>query len=343
MGGIAVFRALQLGDMLCAVPALRALRRARPGDRIALVGLPWADEFAQRFARYVDEFIEFPGHPALPEHAGSDAALENFLERMRNRRLELAIQLHGSGGITNAIVAAFGAWQTAGFRVPGEVAPPGGCYVDWRAREKEVERGLRLLAALGIPGCGTALEFPLEQADVEELERLQDELGFTARDCVCVHAGARLRSRRWPAERFAAVADALAARGARILLTGSGAEALLCAQVARSMKRRPIDLAGRMSLGALAALISRVRLLVCNDTGVSHLAAAFGTRSVVVCSGADPARWAPLDGERHHVLWHPVACRPCLHEQCPIGHPCALGVPAEAVRAKALESLQCAA
>jgi ADP-heptose:LPS heptosyltransferase len=329
--------------MLCAVPALRALRRARPHDHIVLVGLPWARIFAQRFARYLDEFVEFPGHPALPERTADAASLRAFLAGMRARKLDLALQMHGSGGVTNAIVAEFGARRMAGFRRLDEPAPPGGEYVDWRERENEVERGLRLLAAAGVPACGTALEFPLEDGDTLELESLQRELGFEAVGAVCVHPGATLRSRRWPPERFAAVGDALHACGMPVVLTGSFAEIPLCERVARAMRRRPVNLAGRTTLGGLAALIARARLLVCNDTGVSHLAAAFGTRSVVVCSGADPARWSPLDRERHHVFWHPVACRPCMHEECPVGHPCALGVPAEAVGAKALELLRCAA
>ena len=337
MSGIAVFRALQLGDMLCAVPTLRALRRARPREHIALVGLPWACTFARRFAHYVDEFIEFPGHPDLPE-SGSNGDLEGFFAKMRARRLDLALQLHGSGRVSNSIVAAFGALEMAGF-----AARDGGRFLAWRDRENEVERGLRLLSALGIPDCGTALEFPLSEDDKKELRQLEKRLGFDAAAAACVHPGARLRSRRWPAERFASVADALQARGLRVVLTGSPGEAALCQEVAGLMRTRPLDACSAVSVGGLAALLSRVRLLVCNDTGVSHLAAAFGTRSVVICSGADPARWAPLDEERHRVLWHPVDCRPCLHDACPIGHPCARGVPAHAVRDQALEQLRCAA
>jgi ADP-heptose:LPS heptosyltransferase len=69
--------------------------------------------------------------------------------------------------------------------------------------------------------------------------------------------------------------------------------------------------------------LSRARLLVCNDTGVSHVAAALRVPSVVVCCGADARRFAPLDHVLHEVLHHPIACRPCSHVHCPIGHPCA--------------------
>jgi ADP-heptose:LPS heptosyltransferase len=119
---------------------------------------------------------------------------------------------------------------------------------------------------------------------------------------VCVHPGASVPERRWPAERFAAVARAFADRGLRVVLTGTSPEAGLTEQVAREANVACVDLAGRTDLGVLAALLSEARLLVCNDTGVSHLAAALRTPSVVLSTGDNPARWAPADGSRHRVL-----------------------------------------
>lgn len=345
MSGVAVFRALQLGDLLCMVPTLRALRAAFPQQEIALIGLPWARDFAARFACYVDRFLEFPGHPALPERRDPQGRLEAFFEAARERRFDLALQLHGSGQVTNPLVAQLGAREMAGFAVPGERAPLG-LYVDWRDREHEIERGLRLLSALGIADRGRELEFPLRDEDMDELDRIERRFGFDAANAVCVHAGAQLASRRWPPQRFAAVADALADEGLQVLLTGTAAEAPLAARVATAMRQRVVSLAGATSLGGIAALVAAARMVVCNDTGISHLAAAFGTPSVVVCSGADPARWAPLDRERHRVLWQDTPCRPCAHADCPVtgppAHPCAAGVSAAAVRDEALRLLRCA-
>jgi ADP-heptose:LPS heptosyltransferase len=154
-----------------------------------------------------------------------------------------------------------------------------------------------------------------------------------------VHPGAQWASRRWPAERFAAVADEMADSGAQIVLTGTAAETALAANVAERMRHAPIELVGQTSLGALAALVARARLVVCNDTGISHIAAALGTRSVVVASGSDTARWAPADSDRHRVLAHYPPCRPCTHPRCPYGHECALGVDASTVASTALQQL----
>jgi ADP-heptose:LPS heptosyltransferase len=333
---IAVVRALQLGDLLCAVPALRALRTAYPAARIALVGLAWAREFAVRFRRYIDAFIEFPGFPGMPERPCAEDELDRFLAQMRGRRFDLALQMHGSGEVTNPLTVRMGAAAIAGSYRDGQYCPDRSRFIAWQEHEHEVLRWLRLLTRLGIAARGPQLEFPLGAEDRAEATALG------LHNYVCLHPGSQLPSRRWPAERFAEVGDALAARGYNVVLTGSAAEAPLTREVARAMRARPRDLAGRTSLGGVAAVIAGARLLVSNDTGVSHIAAATRTASVVVCCGADPRRWAPLDRVRHRVLHSDVACRPCSHVQCPIGHPCALQVSASEVIDRTVEVLACA-
>jgi ADP-heptose:LPS heptosyltransferase len=87
-----------------------------------------------------------------------------------------------------------------------------------------------------------------------------------------------------------------------VVLTGGPEETALTRRVARAMTGRAIDLAGRTTLGALAVLLSNARLLICGDTGISHLAAALHVPSVVVFTGSDPLRWAPLDAAIHKAV-----------------------------------------
>jgi len=335
---IAILRALQLGDMLCAVPALRALHGEYPAARITLIGLPWAREFAARFRRYVYDFLEFPGFPGLPERAVDSAAIPLFFRRAKALGFDLLFQLHGSGELMNPLSVLMGARHTAGFYRAGRYCPDPTRYAEWRDDEHEVLRYLRLMGRLGIAARGSALEFPLHEADWREWAHF----GLARGRYALVHAGSQLPSRRWPAERFARVADALAQAGLRVVLTGAAGEKDVVARLARSMRAPALDLAGRTSLGGLAALVARARLVVANDTGISHIAAGLKAPSVIIASGSDPRRWAPLDRELHRVLWHPTPCRPCAHAECPIGHPCALGVSAEQVTREALSLAACA-
>jgi ADP-heptose:LPS heptosyltransferase len=329
---IAVFRAQMVGDLLCAVPALRALKGAFPDAEITLIGLPWARGFASRLP-YLDEFIEFPGYPGLPETACDVRALPDFLAQAQARRFDLALQLHGSASISNPLVASFGARQMAGFHEPGGWVPSddAGLFCRWPEQGHEIERLLTLTDHMGLPRRGTHLEFPLEDDDRAALRAIWPDAH--KQPYICVHAGAQLPSRRWDPRRFAAVADTIAARGRTVVLTGSALEAGLVGDIAACMEHTPLNLAGRTTLWTLGALIEGAESVVCNDTGVSHVAAALGRPSVVISCGSDPARWAPLDRTRHHVLAHPLPCRPCQHATCPTSHECAQAIqPSQVVR-----------
>lgn len=299
---VVIVRALPgLGDLLCIVPALRALRVALPGAEVCLLGLPWARGFAQRFGRYLDGFLEFPGYPGIPERSFEVRRLPAFLAKALGRRFDLAIQMHGSGQSSNAFTMLLGARYTAGFYLPGNYCPDERLFLPFDEREAEVRRYLRLMELLGFPSRGEELEFPLADADFEALEAIPAARELRAGQYVCIHPGAKDAARRWPPERFAMLADSLARQGLRVAITGTAGEHDLAEAVARSMSEKATNLAGCTGLGALGALLAGARLLVCNDTGVSHLAAALRTPSVVIFTGSDPERWAPLDRQRHRV------------------------------------------
>ena len=299
---IAILRALKLGDLLCALPAFRALRAALPQAEITLIGLPWARSFVERFEQYLDGFIELPGYPGLPERTPQLAEIPGFLARVQQRRLDLAIQMHGSGSITNSLTVLLGARLNAGYFLPGEYCPDEERFLPYPHAGLEIRRHLRLMDFLGIHAQGEHLEFPLVPDDFRALAAMEDAVGLRQAHYVCVHPGAGSPARRWPPERFAAVADALAARGLRVVLTGTAAEVELAEVVARAMNARALNLVGRTNLGTLGALLAGARLLVSNDTGVSHIAAALRVPSVIISTGNNPDHWAPPDRQRHRVL-----------------------------------------
>jgi len=296
---VAVFRALKLGDLLVAVPALRALRAALPHAEVHLLGLPWAREFVSRFPHLLDGFREFPGWPGLPEIEPRLERIPAFISSMQREKYGLVLQLHGSGSIVNELCLLFGARRTAGFFSPGAHCFDPSSFLPWPRTGLELRRLLALTEFLGFRACGEHLEFPVRSG---EFERVLASIDVEPWKYACVHVGASTSERRWPEARFAAVADALADQGLQIVLTGTAAEAPLTRNVAAAMTAPVIDFAGKTDLGTAAALIARARLLVCNDTGVSHLADAVRTPSVVISTGDNPARWAPIDAARHRVL-----------------------------------------
>jgi ADP-heptose:LPS heptosyltransferase len=163
-------------------------------------------------------------------------------------------------------------------------------------------RLLRLVEFLDLPTRGDHLDFPLRAEDFQALERIEGTEELRQGEYVCLHPGASVPERRWPLEWFATIGAALARRGLRLVLTGEAREAELTAAVARMVDVPVLDLAGRTDLGALAALLSRARLLVCNDTGVSHVADALRLPSVVLSTGENPERWGPADRRLHRVF-----------------------------------------
>lgn len=311
---IAVFRALALGDMLCAVPTFRSIRRRFPSARVTLIGLPWAREFVDRFSAYIDDLIEFTGFPGIPERDVDPARIVRSIGDIQDRHFDLAIQLQGSGLNSNGFVALLGARRTAGFVLPGTASVPptaDGIWVEYPGHGREVQRLLRLADALG-GDVDDAPEFPLRPTDEADLTAALPFHVTPGRYAV-VHPGASHPPRRWRPENFAAAADHLARSGLEIVITGSAPEREVAAEVAARMQAPALDLSGQTSLGALGALVRDAALVLANDTGVSHVAAGVRTPSVIVFSEADPLRWAPLDETRHIALGGIPGEQECPH------------------------------
>jgi ADP-heptose:LPS heptosyltransferase len=300
MARIAVVRALPgLGDLLCAVPALRAVRAAHPAARVTLVGLRSAGWFLDRYPGLVDELLPVEGVPGLPEVEPDPAAAVRFDAAAQTRRFDLALQLHGSGVVTNPLTTMLGARHQVTAHLPDHWRPPG-TSIEYPARGPEIRRLLAVVAAAGCPPVGEEIDLPVRAAERAEAHALVAGPDGRRPPYVCLHPGAARPDNRWPARRFAALADRLAGNGHRVVLTGTAGERDLVAQVAEAMSTPPIDATGRTGVGTLAALFAAARLVVSNDTGAAHVAAAVRVPSVVLYpAGADRSRWAPLDSGRH--------------------------------------------
>ncbi|HEY8480445.1 MAG TPA: glycosyltransferase family 9 protein [Spirillospora sp.] len=274
---VLVLRALGLGDLLTAVPALRALRRGMPGARITLAA-PAALWPLARAAGAVDALVPANGLRPLP----------------RPRPVDVAVNLHGRGPRSHRLLAEPPPGRLVAFACAeaGHTAGPA-----WDPGEHEVTRWCRLVAAHGFDADPGDLDLDPPAADSPALRA-------AGSGAVVVHPGAASPARRWPAGRFAAVAAALRDRGERVVVTGGPAEAPLARRVVESAGLdAAADLSGRTGLADLAALVAGARLVVCGDTGVAHLATAFRTPSVLLFGPTPPALWGPPDRAEHRVLW----------------------------------------
>lgn len=304
---ILVVRSLPgIGDLLCSVPALRSLRSAFPWAKITWLGLPGTEWFQQRFSHLIDDWLPFPGFPGIPEGWQGPQATVEFLQQMQGQSFDLALQMHGSGIYINPFLTLMGGRQLAGFYLPGQYCPNAHNFMPYPQQLSEVERLLQLMTFLGLPEQGAQLEFPLNDIEQQAGLRLLEAHSLTDRKYVCLHPGASSGDRRWDPAEFAQVARQVAAQGYRIVLTGTAAERDLATQVIAKLglagRLRPVNLTGRTCLGSLAVLLRHSALLICNDTGISHLAAALEVPSVVVFSNSEVKRWAPRNTMRHRVI-----------------------------------------
>jgi len=301
---IVILRALQLGDLLCSIPLFRAIKSQYPECHLSLIGLPWSFDLQKRFPHLIDEIIPFPGWPGLPEQPLLHEEVPAFLSRLQSQNFDLALQAHGSGLYVNQIIELIKPKISAGFYTD-TWRPNDTLFIQYPEGIHEIERLLSLAEILGLNSSNTSLEFPLFESDREGAERVMLEHQLDASGYICLHAGSRGADRRWPLTHFSEVATTLSKRGLPVVLTGSKEEMTLVEELQLLIESRGgtvINLAGKTALGTLAALLNTSRLLISNDTGVSHIASALKVPSVVLFTGSDPVRWAPLDRERHRAV-----------------------------------------
>ncbi|GAA5116818.1 glycosyltransferase family 9 protein [Pseudonocardia adelaidensis] len=270
-----VLRALHLGDLLVAVPALRALRRALPGHRIVLATTAALAPLVA-LVDAVDELLPTAAPEALQWPRGAP---------------DVAVNLHGRGPQSHRALDALEPRRRIGFAAPGW---PGPRFDEVAARHAhERERWCAMLDWHGVP------------ADPQDL-RLAAPAGVSSRRVcapVIVHPGARYGAKRWPVRRFAEVAASLNCPLTPVVVTGGADEQELAHAVAGAAGLGASRvLAGRTDLEQLSALVAGAALVVSGDTGVAHLAAAFGTPSVTLFGPVDPAQWGPPADGPHITL-----------------------------------------
>jgi len=334
-----------MGDVLMTTPALHAAKASCPDRHITLLTSAGGAE-AARLAADVDDVIVYdaPWVKATPDrtNAGLD---RRMIRRLAGGRFDAAVifTVYSQNPLPAAMLCHLA-------DIPRRLAHcrenPYQLLTDWIAEREpaggvrhEVERQLDLVAAVGWRTRDRRMRIAVpDSAAVRIAERLAAHgLGDARARWAVLHPGASAASRRYPVERFGAVVRALVARhGWRFVLTGTRDEIPLIERVRAEAPQETVSLGGELDLGELAALIARAPLLISNNTGPVHLAAAVGTPVVDLYALTNPQHTPWLVPSR--VLFHDVPCAPCYRSVCPERHHlCLAGVSPEQVVAAALE------
>ncbi|GHG42121.1 hypothetical protein GCM10012320_04780 [Sinomonas cellulolyticus] len=266
-------RALKLGDLLVAVPALRGLRRAFPGHELILAAPGWLAPVVPLIGG-INRLLETPGlDDPLPWEGPVD----------------IAVNLHGNGPESRGRLEELSPTYRIGHAAPGWAGP------EWDDSLHERERWARLVSWHGIP------------ASPDDFRLCPPETPAPAEGATIIHVGAAYGSRRWPMERFADVAAVLALKGHRVMVTGGPEDTFRAAAVARAAGLpRTACAAGVWALDEFAAAIAAARVVITADTSAGHLASAYGTPSVVLFGPATPEQWGPPADGPHIVLTDPL-------------------------------------
>ena len=273
---LVALRPLGLGDLLTAVPALRALADAFPSHRRVLAA-PAALEPLVAMTGAMDQVV--PTEPLV--ELGSSL-----------RDADLADDLHGRGPASHRVLLAGRPRRLIAFANPA--VPQSAGYPEWRDDEHEVSRWCRMLRESGVPADPRRLDLGPPTGPVPD-----GVAGATL-----VHPGAAFTARRWPPERWSAVARAVVDAGSRVVITGGPGEEDLAMRVARRAGLTGAAVHAGGDLAQLARLVVAAARVVCTDTGVAHLATALGTPSVVLFGPTSPRLWGPPpDRPWHRVLW----------------------------------------
>jgi ADP-heptose:LPS heptosyltransferase len=317
---IAVVRANAIGDFIFSLPALEALRAAYPEAEIVLLAKAWHAAFLDERPGPVDRVVVVPPYGGVSENPGypeNAAEVEAFFAAMQRERFDIAIQMHGGGRYSNPFTLRLGARMTIGTKTRDAAAPDR--WMPYIYFQPEILRYLELVSLIGASPVILEPRLTVTTCDLDEAIEVVPE---NSKPLVALHPGASDSRRRWAPEKFAVVGDVLASAGAHVVVIGTRDEQEVDDAVVSNMKAGAQNLCARLSLGGLAGLLSRCRLVVSNDSGPLHLACAVGTATMGLYWCFNLITAGPITRTRHRsaqswLLECPVCGLNCVYHRCP--------------------------
>lgn len=336
IGRIVVRSPSWVGDAVMCVPALRELERMLPAAHLTVAAPPGtADIF--READFVDEVIV------------SEPTFLSSVRQLRSGKFDLALLFQNSFSSTLIAFAA-----RIHFRVGYDTERRGMLLTSaipvppWKNERHESFYYLHLVAELERMLFGshkTADAQPRFELSVSDSRKdaarqfLRDQaLSMDKPLAILCPGSVNSRAKRWPAERYAELADRLSEAGMNVALIGSPSELEVSQQVMGLAKHQVVMLTGKTSLADVVALISIAAVLITNDTGPAHIGAALGTPTLVIFGPTNPLTTYPFSANAR-MIREPPDCAPCMLRDCPIDHRCMTAISPSQVRDKALAML----
>ena len=331
-----------VGDVLMTTPAFRALASSRSRRRLTLLASPAGAEVATLVPE-IDDVIVYDAPWMKATRPRADSAPDwAMVERLRKGRFDAAVifTVYSQNPLPAAFLCVL---ADIPLRLAHCHENPYQLLTDWvpdpepaRLMRHEVRRQLDLVATVGCVASDDRLSLRVPTRAQRGARALLRELGVEQRRWLAMHPGASAPSRRYPASGFVdAGRELVAAMGYDIVLTGAPSEIELTEEIRTGIGANAHSVAGRVDLAGLAAVIARAPLLITNNTGPAHMAAAVGTPVVDLYALTNPQHtpW----GVAHRVLFHDVPCRYCYKSVCPEGHQNCLRLvpPADVVAAAA--------
>jgi heptosyltransferase II len=321
-----------VGDAVMSIPAMMEIRKLFPDAHIALLVNPWVSPIYAE-VEFIDEILQYDKRGIHKGWAG----FGRLISDLRRHNFDLAILLQ------NAFEAAFIAWcaripMRAGYARDGRcllLTHP--CKIDPAVRQvHQVYYYLGILSTLGLlaprpwerSGCELPIGIGIRETDRDAALAMLRMSGINDTDIVvAINPGAFYgEAKRWFPERYAAVADALADRyGAKIIILGASSDLETARRVAAHMASQPAILAGQTTLGQLMGLLKQIDLLITNDSGTMHLAAALDVPQLAIFGSTSEVATGPQN-QNAAVIKHPVECNPCFLRKCPTDLRCMKGV-----------------
>ena len=320
---ILIARTDRMGDMILSTPVLKAVRQAYPHAYIAVMVRPYTRAVVQGNP-YIDKVIVFD----KKEFGANIFRYFSFIASLKRKRFDLALVLHPTNRdhlmmfLCN-IKKRVGYDRKMGFLLTDRMA-----HDKQKGQKHESEYALDMLRFIGVQPQEKEFCVPIDPKAEQWAQVLFLKAGIKTSECIAViNPGASCPSKIWPAERYAAVADALAARGFKIIVLAGPDELdqLTARSVMDVMKAPAMDLIGKAGIPETASLFRKCSLVISADTGPMHIAAAVGVGLIAIFGrnqpGISPKRWGPVNSNSV-VLHKDIGCTDCLAHDCIKGFAC---------------------